>query len=183
MSETPDVPPSPSTPSSTPSNPGTEPYSVNPSATTTSSGPASSTGPVPPPTPAQPVDYQSLGVAGVPPYLGPPPDAESRQWGMIAHLSALIGLTGIPSLVGPLIVWLMKKDTLPFVADQGREALNFHITLLIVLLVAAPTICIGIGAILLPAVGIAGLVFTVIGGIKANNGEAYRYPLTLRLIK
>jgi len=119
------------------------------------------------------------------------PSADDRQWGMIAHLSALAGLI-LPfgNLIGPLVVWLMKKDTQPFVADQGKEALNFQITVtaacILVGIVAVPLMLIGIGFLLLPLiglVGVAGLVLAVIAGIKANEGTAYRYPFAVRLIR
>ena len=110
--------------------------------------------------------------------------ADERQWGMIAHLSALAGFI-IPfgNIAGPLIVWMIKKDAMPFVDDQGKESLNFQITVTIAAIVAAVLIVFLIGFLLLPAVGLAALVFTVIAGIKANEGVAYRYPFTLRLIK
>lgn len=109
-------------------------------------------------------------------------DRESQQWGMIAHLSALIGFV-IPfgNLIGPLVVWQMKKD-MPFVADQGKEALNFQITVSIAVFVCLLLSLVAIGLLLLPVVGIGALVLAVMAGIKANNGEAYRYPFTLRLI-
>lgn len=110
--------------------------------------------------------------------------ADERQWGMIAHLSALAGLI-VPfgHLLGPLIIWLVKKDTMPFVDDQGKEALNFQITLSIALFVCFLLIFVAIGIVLMPLVGLAGLILAVIAGIKANEGVAYRYPFTLRLIK
>lgn len=132
---------------------------------------------------------------GEPPLLGIPP-TEERQWAMFAHLSSLLGaiLTGAfgggwGCFIGPLIVWLVKKDTMPFVDDQGKEALNFNITVaiafLILLLLSIMTF--GIGLILaIPLwiiIGIAWLVFTIIAAIKANEGMRYRYPFTLRLIK
>lgn len=136
----------------------------------------------PPSTP--PVDYATPGGTGYPgAYIGPEPTQDDRTWGMLAHLSALVGFIGIPSFIGPLVVWLIKKDTMPFVNDQGKESLNFQITIFIALVIAALTICIGIGLILLPAVGIVALVFIIIASIAANKGEAYRYPFTLRLIK
>lgn len=112
------------------------------------------------------------------------PNSEARQWGMFAHLSALAGLI-IPfgNILGPLIIWQMKKAEMPFVDDQGKEALNFQITVAIAMLVCAVLMIVLIGFLLMPVVGIAALVFTIIAGIKANNGEAYRYPFTLRLIK
>ncbi len=109
-------------------------------------------------------------------------DADSRQWGMIAHLSALVGFI-IPfgNIIGPLIVWQVKKD-MPFVEDQGKEALNFQITVTLAAIVCFILMFVFIGVLLLPVVGIAALVLTIIAGIKANGGEEYRYPLTLRLI-
>jgi len=130
-----------------------------------------------------------------PPPVGAPP-AEERQWAMFAHLSALVGgiLTSgwagsIGCFIGPLIIWLVKKDTMTFVNDQGREALNFNITVGIVFLglFVLTIVTLGIGLILtvplMIIVGIAWLVLTIIAGMKANEGVAYRYPFTLRLIK
>ncbi|MCB1606301.1 MAG: DUF4870 domain-containing protein [Xanthomonadales bacterium] len=103
---------------------------------------------------------------------------------MFAHLSALIGfLIPLGSILGPLIVWQIKKAEFPFVDDQGKEALNFQITVAIAVIVCIVLMFVLIGMLLLPVVGIAALVFTIIGGIKANNGETYRYPMTIRLIK
>ena len=116
---------------------------------------------------------------------------EERTWGMIAHLSALVGFV-IPfgNIIGPLIVWLIKKDTMPFVNDQGKEALNFNIALFIVMVAlmilgtVLLVIVIGFLFYLLAAVvGIAALVFMIIAGMKANEGVSYRYPYIFRLIK
>ena len=111
------------------------------------------------------------------------PNAEERQWGMIAHLSALIGFV-IPfgTVIGPLIVWQMKKAEMPFVDDQGKEALNFQITVAIAAFACLLLGFILIGFLLLPIVAIGAIVLTVIAGIKANEGEVYRYPLTWRII-
>ncbi|MFS8062948.1 MAG: DUF4870 domain-containing protein [Luteimonas sp.] len=115
---------------------------------------------------------------------------------MFAHLSALAGgiLTSgwagsIGCFIGPLIIWMVKKDTMPFVDDQAKEALNFNISVALVFLALflLSVLTLGIGLIIaIPAwivIGIAWLVFTIIAGIKAHEGVAYRYPLTLRLIK
>ena len=123
-------------------------------------------------------------------------DPQQRQWAMFAHLSALLGglLTAawggsIGCFIGPLVIWLVKKDTMPFVDDQAKEALNFNITVAIIFLVLflATLFTLGLGIIitgpLFVIVGIAWLVLTIIAAIKANEGVAYRYPLTLRLIK
>jgi uncharacterized Tic20 family protein len=111
------------------------------------------------------------------------PSAEERQMGMIAHLSAFSGII-IPfgNIIAPLVIWQIKKDTMPFAADQAKEALNFNITLSIAGIVCFLLTFVLIGLILLPIVGIAWLVLTVMACIKANNGEAYRYPFALRLI-
>ena len=119
-----------------------------------------------------------------PPVPSGAPSADDRQWGMFAHLSALSGVV-IPfgNIIGPLVVWQIKKDTLPFAADQGKEALNFNITLLIAAFIGFLLTFVLIGLVLLPLIGIAWLVFTILAGIKANEGVAYRYPFALRLIK
>ena len=112
------------------------------------------------------------------------PSTEEKQWAMFAHLSALIGfIIPLGSIIGPLVIWQMKKAEMPFVDDQGKEALNFQITALIAIVVCFVLMFVLIGMLLLPIVALAVLILTIIAGIKANNGEAYRYPMTLRLIK
>jgi uncharacterized Tic20 family protein len=116
--------------------------------------------------------------------------SEERTWALIGHLSAFSAfITGIGCIVGPLIVWLVKRDTMPFAADQAKEALNFNITALIVA-AALWVITIGtffIGALLtVPAflvLFVGWVVLTIIAAIKANEGVTYRYPFTLRLVK
>lgn len=122
--------------------------------------------------------------------------AEQRQWAMFAHLSALLGgllttgwAAGIGCFLGPLIIWLLKKEAMPFVDDQAKEALNFNITVagLFLILFMLGILTLGIGFIIavpiMLIVGVAALVFIVIAAIKANEGVAYRYPVALRLIK
>ncbi len=124
------------------------------------------------------------------------PSAEEKQWAMFAHLSALLGglLTSgwagsIGFFIGPLVIWLMKKDTMPFVNDQAKEALNFAITvsLAYVVLLMLTILSLGIGALLtvplMIGIGIAALVFFIIAAVQANQGKAYRYPVSLRLVK
>jgi len=119
-----------------------------------------------------------------PPAPSGTPSAEEKQWALFAHLSALAGFI-IPfgSIIGPLIIWLIKKDTMPFVDDQGKEALNFQITAAIAVLVCIALMIVLIGFLLIWAVLIGDLVLTIIAAIKANEGVAYRYPFTLRLVK
>ena len=115
---------------------------------------------------------------------GEPPSKDARLWAMIAHLAALAGYV-IPfgNLIGPLLIWQIKKDEYPFAADQGKEALNFQITVLLAILVCVPLMFVCIGIPMAMAVGVADLVFIIIAAIKANEGVTYRYPFTLRLIK
>ncbi len=103
---------------------------------------------------------------------------------MFAHLSALAGLI-IPfgSILGPLVIWLVKKDTMPLVNEQGKEALNFNITVGIAAIIGWILCFILIGFLLLPALFIAWLVFVIIATIKANEGTSYHYPFSLRLVK
>ncbi|MGH8281921.1 MAG: DUF4870 domain-containing protein [Gammaproteobacteria bacterium] len=107
-----------------------------------------------------------------------------RNWGMAAHLSALAGYV-IPfgSIIGPLVVWLMKKDEMPFVNVQGKEALNFQITVVIAALISVVLILVIIGIFLLWALAIIDLIFIIVAAIQASKGVDYRYPISLRLIK
>jgi len=117
-----------------------------------------------------------------PPMAGAP-SAEERQWAMFAHLSALVGvIIPLGSIIGPLVIWLIKKDTMPFVNDQGKEALNFNITVGIAAVVSWILCFILIGFLLLAVLAIGWLVFVIIATIKANEGTTYRYPFTLRLV-
>ncbi|MCA9228792.1 MAG: DUF4870 domain-containing protein [Planctomycetales bacterium] len=111
------------------------------------------------------------------------PDA--RQWAMFAHLAALSGYVGLPfgNIIGPLVVWLMKKDQYPFVDDQGKESLNFHISILIYGFVAGVLLCVYIGFVLLPAVILVDVIVTILAALAANKGETYRYPLTIRFLR
>jgi uncharacterized Tic20 family protein len=113
-----------------------------------------------------------------------PLTSEVRNWGMLCHLIALLAMPlGFGHILGPLIVWLMKRETHPFIDDQGKESLNFQISMSLYTLVAALTLCIVIGIVLLPAMVVLNVVFVIIASIKASSGEAYRYPLTIRLVK
>lgn len=108
------------------------------------------------------------------------PKPEEKTMSLVAHLLGI--LTGF---IGALVIWLINKDKAPnsFVVDQSKEALNFQITIAIAYVICMVLTLVVIGVFLLPVVGVLNLVFCIIGGIKANGGEAYRYPFTLRLIK
>lgn len=105
--------------------------------------------------------------------------------GMLTHLLALCGFIGIPfgNIIGPLVLWLVKKDTMPFVDDQGKEAVNFQISLTIYAIISGLLTLVLIGFLLLAVVYIGGLVLVIMAAIAANEGKTYRYPFTIRLIK
>jgi len=109
---------------------------------------------------------------------------EERNWGMFCHIAVLAGFV-VPfgNIVGPLVLWLMKKDQMPFVDYNGKEVINFQLTVLIAVLVSSLLIFLLIGVFLLWLIAIAVLVMTIIGAVKASQGEYYRYPLTFRFIK
>ncbi|GIZ13731.1 DUF4870 domain-containing protein [Pseudomonas sp. NCCP-436] len=114
----------------------------------------------------------------------PTPGREARQWAMFCHFAAFLGLI-VPfgNLLGPLIVWQLKKDLDPFVDAQGKEALNFQISVALATLLCFVLMVVVIGFPLLLLVCLAALVLTIIAGIKANDGQDYRYPFSWRLVK
>ena len=124
----------------------------------------------------QPPAFQQPGAAAA---LTP----DERTWGGAAHWGALVaGLFGGLSFLGPLIVLLVKGNDSPWIRRQSVESLNFQISILIYAIVSGILIILLVGLLLLPAVLIAWLVFTVIGSVKASNGQDYRYPLTIRMV-
>ncbi|AEA72054.1 MULTISPECIES: DUF4870 domain-containing protein [Pseudomonas] len=116
--------------------------------------------------------------------LLPQPSKEARQWAMFCHLSALLGIW-IPfgTLIGPLVLWQLKRESDPFIDAQGKEALNFQITVAIASAISLLLMVVVIGFFLFGLVAIGALVLTIIGGVKANEGQPYRYPFTWRLVK
>ena len=116
-------------------------------------------------------------------------DEEARTWAMVAHLSSLVGLlgNGIGFVLGPLVVWLLKKDQHEFVNDQGLEALNFQLTMLIAAVAAFVLALTIIGLVIaIPAlfvVAVLAVIFPIVAAVKSKQGHYYRYPLTLRLFK
>jgi len=107
------------------------------------------------------------------------PTGNDRIWSMLSHLSGLFGL----SLILPLVVYLAMRKESTFVADNAKEALNFHLSLLIYVLCCVPLIFVLIGIPLIIVIAIGSLILGIIAAVKASNNECYRYPLTLRLVK
>ncbi|MBF7728730.1 DUF4870 domain-containing protein [Pseudomonas sp. N040] len=116
--------------------------------------------------------------------LQPELSPEVRQWAMFCHFAAFFGLIfPFGNLLGPLIVWQIKKDLHPFVDEQGKEALNFQISVALAAALCFLLMVVVIGFPLLALVSVAAVVLTAIAGIKANEGQAYRYPFSWRLLR
>lgn len=110
---------------------------------------------------------------------------EEKTWAMLTHLSPLLSLIGIPfiHIIAPLVVWQVKKNEMSFASSEAKECLNFQISCTIYALVSLLLMLIVIGFFTIIAVMIFAIVYSIIAGIKANDGVAFRYPLNLRLIK
>ncbi len=108
-----------------------------------------------------------------------------RTWGMVCNISALCVYIGIPigNILAPLIIWLVKKEESPFIDRQGKEALNFQISMSIYGLIAWVLSFILIGFLLLAILIPVHIIFTVIAAVKANDGIDYRYPLCIRFLR
>jgi uncharacterized Tic20 family protein len=103
---------------------------------------------------------------------------DDKTLGMVAHILAIL-----VGFIGPLIIWLVKKDSSEFVKEHAMESLNFQLLLVIGYVVAGILICVGIGFILFPIIWVLSLVFEIQGIVAASRGDMYRYPLNYRLIK
>ncbi len=111
-------------------------------------------------------------------------EKDARTWAMLCHIGAFAGyIIPFGHIIAPLVIWLIKKDESPFVDDQGKESLNFQISMSIYAIIALLLTLVVIGVALLIAVVIFDVVMVVIAAVRANNGERYRYPLCMRFIK
>lgn len=107
-----------------------------------------------------------------------------RKWGVAAHLAAFLGVIGIPlaNILGPFAVWLLMKEDSDWVEAQARESMNFQISMTIYTVVAAFTIIILIGFVLVPVLILANFILVVVASVKASDRESYSYPVNLRLV-
>ena len=109
---------------------------------------------------------------------------DERMWGMFCHLIAFSGyLIPLGNFLGPLVIWMIKKDEMSFVDDQGKESLNFQLTMLIAFIVSGILIFVLIGIPMLAVLVVFQIVVVIMAAIKANDGIKYRYPYTIRFIK
>jgi uncharacterized Tic20 family protein len=110
-------------------------------------------------------------------------EEEENKWAMWAHISTFSNaLVPLGNFIGPIVIWQLKKNESEFVADQAKEALNFQITILIYALISFLLIFIFIGIFLIIGLVFFSLIVVIVAGVKANNGEYYRYPMCIRLI-
>ena len=125
-------------------------------------------GPQTPETPAQP----------------PAPSSEERMWAMFCHLGALAGWLMPPAnVIAPLVIWLLQKEQFPLVDDQGKEALNFQISVMIYAMISAVLVLVLIGIVLLAALAIFTVIVMVMAAVQAYDGVPYRYPLCIRFVQ
>jgi uncharacterized protein len=119
---------------------------------------------------------------------------QERQWAMFAHLSGLIAMWfGYLGFLGPLIIWLIKKNEMPYVDQQGREAINFQLNMLLwgialfIIGIVVTVLTLGLGLFIVAPVGAALVVYSIVmpivAAVSCNSGEAYRYPYVIRIMK
>ena len=111
--------------------------------------------------------------------------SDEKLWGMLSHLLTFSGLVGVPfgNFLAPLIIMLVQQDKSEYVVYHAKESLNMQISYFVYTLLAAALCLVIIGFLILPVIAIAGIVYVIIAGIKANEGVRYEYPFIFRLIK
>jgi uncharacterized Tic20 family protein len=143
----------------------------------------------PPPPPIPPAGPPGGGPpAGGPPPGGPPgqgplPADQERLWAMLSHLLSFVAAYLFLGFVAPLIILLVFGQRSAFVRANAVESLNFNLSWLLYAIISVVLLVVGIGIFLLLGLGIAYVILIVIASVRANNGEFYRYPLTIRLVR
>jgi uncharacterized protein len=119
--------------------------------------------------------------------FGPKGDVEkqTRTWAMLLHLSQLLGIVVVPGagLIAPVLIWQLKKNDLPGIDEHGKIVVNWIISELIYGIVCGLLFIAVIGIPMAIALGVLAIVFPIMGGIKANNGEVWKYPLSISFLK
>jgi len=111
-------------------------------------------------------------------------DQNTRTWGMLLHLSVLLGyMVPVAGLLAPILIWQLKKGEMPELDDHGKMVVNFMISMLIYSLISFVLLFVFVGVLCYIALFIMGIVFPIVGGIKANHGELWKYPLVISIIK
>lgn len=108
----------------------------------------------------------------------------NRNWAMLVHLSVFAGwILPVLGFLAPIIIWQVKKEEIPEVEEHGKEVINFMISIVIYSFISGLLSLIVIGLFMLLALAVVSIVFPIIGAVKASNGELWRYPLIIRLVK
>jgi uncharacterized Tic20 family protein len=123
--------------------------------------------------------------AGAPVRVGPAEFQSVRTWTILCHASALLGVFfHFPGhILGPLIVWLAKRDDSPEIDAHGKESLNFQISMLLYNAIAVVFCLVLIGFLVLPILWVLNAVFVIVASVQASDGKLYRYPMTIRFIE
>ena len=110
------------------------------------------------------------------------PEAE-KNWAVGLHLSKFAGcLFPLGNVLGPLVVWLIKKDSSPKLDEIGKQVINYNLSMTLWFFVCIPLVLLFIGFFMMGALALADLIFTVLAAVAASNGQRYKYPLTIRFI-
>lgn len=107
-------------------------------------------------------------------------NSDERIFSLLCHLIALVPYLGI---IGPLLIWLLRKDVYAEVNRQGRDSINFQLSIWIYSLAAGLLVFMGIGALIITLIGILNLIVVVVASIKSYNGERFEYPLSLKILQ
>jgi len=111
-------------------------------------------------------------------------ERQTRQWALFLHLSVLAGFVlPLAGLLAPIVIWQLKKAELPGIDVHGRNALNWIISMIIYFVLCVILVFVLIGIPMLVALGVVAIVFPIVAGIKANNGEVWKYPLAIPFLK
>jgi uncharacterized protein len=122
--------------------------------------------------------------SGIPLFSSGDTIQQTRQWGLLLHLSQFAGyVIPLGGFLAPILIWQIKKSELPAIDEQGKIVANWILSYIIYVFVAALSIIVIIGIVLLPIVLVLGVVFPIVGAIKASNGEVWPYPLSIKFFK
>jgi uncharacterized Tic20 family protein len=124
-------------------------------------------------------DLGSVPPPSVPQF--PTLSSSDRLWSVLCHLSYFFGFA-LLSFLFPMVVYLVMRTDSAYVTHHAREALNFHLSLLLYFICCIPLFFIGIGFVLLGAIALTGLICSIVAAIKASNGTYYQYPITIRFV-
>lgn len=109
--------------------------------------------------------------------------SQEKTWAMLCHIASFAYFIPLGHILGPLIIWLLKKDESELVDDQGKESLNFQLSMTIYLLLALPLVFLIVGIPLLIVLGVLDLILVILAAVSAAQGQPFRYPLSIKFIR